>query len=219
MKIKKEQSGMIMVEAVYLVIITMMVVLLTANFATLYHNRIVLTSVANETANAIAEIYGNVSKEPRYAYTGPSSFYGNNVYRYINRNKLIDIAEKKGRWYGSYLLYESEFTKRNYDADGTILDSFDELNVTCEKNTLGLWEIKVTINKTYPAFLSFPAKFLGYGLEYKVKAEGKAICYDILHQMNSMSMMKEIQSKADSSFKLLDGIDKILETINTLMNL
>lgn len=219
MKLKKDQSGMIMVEAVYVVIITMTIVLFTANFAALYHNRIVLTSVANETANAIAEIYGSTSKEPRYAYTGPGSFYGNNVYRYMNHDKIQDIAEKKGRWYGSYLLYESEWANHEHANDGTITDSFDELNVTCTENDLGLYEITVSINKTYPAFLLFPAKFLGYGLEYNVEAEGKAICYDIIHQMNSMALVKELQNKVDSSFSLLDSIDKIMETISTLMKL
>lgn len=221
MKIKKEQSGMVMIEAIYVLLIAIMVVFLTANFAVLYHNRLVLTSVANETANAVAEIYGSVSKEPKYAYAGPGYFYGRDVYRhYSYRQKALELgAEKKAKWYGSYLLYESEFADREHDANGAITDSFDDLNVTCEKNELGLWEVKVSIEKSYPVFLNFPSQFFGMNLEYAVKAEGKAICYDIIYQMNSMALVKELQNKFDSSLKLFDGIDKILETINTLMNL
>lgn len=209
-EMKKEEKGMVMIEAVYVVVIAVLIILFTFNVGVIYHNKLVLTSVANEAANGIAEVYGCIGKEPFYAYTSPGYFGGRNIYRYlIAKGKLKETAEKKGKWYASYLTNELEFSaQENLD--------FSDIKVECTESDFGVQEIKVSVTRKYPVFIVNPASFFGIDLEYEITAEGTAVCYDIIHQMNSMSLVKELQDNADSKFLITSSIDTILEMVYKL---
>ena len=209
-EMKKEEKGMVMVEAVYVVVIAVLIILFTFNVGVIYHNKLVLTSVANEAANGIAEVYGCIGKEPFYAYTSPGYFGGRNIYRYlITKGQLKETAEKKGKWYASYLTNELEFSAQEK------LD-FSDVKVECMESDFGVQEIKVSVTRKYPVFVVNPASFFDIDLEYEITAEGTAVCYDIIHQMNSMSLVKELQDNADSKFLITSSIDTILEMVYKL---
>lgn len=209
-EMKKDEKGMVMVEAVYVVVIAVLIILFTFNVGVIYHNKLVLTSIANEAANGIAEVYGCIGKEPFYAYTSPGYFGGRNIYRYlITKGQLKETAEKKGKWYASYLTNELEFSaQENLD--------FSDIKVECTESDFGVQEIKVSVTRKYPVFIVNPASFFDIDLEYEITAEGTAVCYDIIHQMNSMSLVKELQNKADSKFLITSSIDTILEMVYKL---
>ena len=207
---KREEKGIVMVEAVYVVVIAVMIIFFTVNVGVFYHNKLVLTSVANEAANGIAEVYGCIGKEPFYAYTSPGYFGGRNVYRYlITKGQLKETAEKKGKWYASYLTSELEFSSKK-DMD------FSDIKVQCTESDFGVQEIKVTVTREYPVFILNPASFFSTDLKYEITAEGTAVCYDIIHQMNSMSLIKEFQNNADSKFLVTSSFDTILEMVYKL---
>ena len=207
---KKEEKGIVMIEAIYVIVIAVMIIFFTVNVGVFYHNKLVLTSVANEAANGIAEVYGCIGKEPFYAYTSPGYFGGRNIYRYlITKGQLKETAEKKGKWYASYLTNELEFSaQENLD--------FSDIEVQCTESDFGVQEVKVTVTRKYPVFVLNPASFFDTDLEYEITAEGNAVCYDMIHQMNSMSLVKELQDKADSKLLLTSSIDTILEMVYKL---
>ena len=93
-EMKREEKGMVMIEAVYVVVIAVLIILFTFNVGVIYHNKLVLTSVANEAANGIAEVYGCIGKEPFYAYTSPGYFGGRNIYRYLIAKGQLIVQEK-----------------------------------------------------------------------------------------------------------------------------
>lgn len=204
-----KESGMVMIEAIYVVVIAIMIIFFTINVGVIYHNRIVVTSVANEAANGVAEVYGCTGREPFYAYTSPEYFGGRDVYRYLLEGKgnLNRTAEKKGKWYAGYLISELEFTTENK------MD-FSNILVDCKENEVGVQTISVTIKREYPVFVVNPASFWGLDLRYTTEATGTAVCYDLLHQMNAAAFVNEIENKVDSMTMLTSAVDTILEIAN-----
>ena len=97
---KKCEDGMIMVEAIYVVVIAIMVVFFGFNVAVMYHNRIVLTAVADEAATSVANTYGIPGKEPFYSYMDEEDFKRWNPYRYMTygTRKFDTVVQQKGKW-------------------------------------------------------------------------------------------------------------------------
>jgi hypothetical protein len=205
------ESGVVMIEAVYVVVIAVLIIFFTINVGVIYHNRIITTSAANESANGVAEVYGCTGAEPFYAYVSPEYFKGRDVYRYLfdGKNKLNSTAVQKGKWYAGYLISELEFSaEHNMD--------FSDVTVCCEKNDIGAQTISVTIKREYPVFIINPASFWGLDPRYNVEAVGTAVCYDIIHQMNAVSFVHEIEDTADGMTALTSILDTILDIIDKL---
>lgn len=217
---KSEESGEVMVEAIYVVVIAIMVIFFAINVGVVYHNRIVVTAVANEAASGVAGIYSGLYKEPFYAYTAPAVFQGIDPYRYWKygdtwetraKLKMDSAAEDKAKWYASYLVYESEFTT-NKELD------FSGISVTCADNGIGLKTLSVTVKRSYPVFIMNPVSFFGLDPEYDAEATGTAVCYDVIHQMNSIALADEIENKLGDNI-IMESIGKILDIIDKVQQI
>lgn len=205
---------MVMIEAIYVVVIAILVIFFTINVGVIYHNRIIATAIANEAANGVAEIYGSIGKEPFYAYASPGYFNGVNPYRYVGSGKdlLNSTAEQKGKWYASYLLSELEFS-----ADKKT--DFSDITVSCDKNEIGVQTITVTIKREYPVFIMNPVSFWKLDPKYSVEAVGTAACYDILHQINTISFVHELENKVDGMTAFTSIIDTVLEIVHKVASM
>lgn len=206
-----KESGLVEIEAIYVVVISIMMIFFTINVGVVYHNRMVVTAAADEAAAGVAEVYGCAGKEPFYAYVGPDYFEGRDVYRYLfgGKNKLNETAVKKARWYASYLIYESEFTTKKST------DFMKDVTVKCEENALGLRTLSVTIEREYPVFVLNPASFWGLDPHYTARATGTAVCYDVIHQINTVSFMQETIQRVDNGL----GLTKMTELLNDALDL
>lgn len=205
---KSEESGVVMVEAIYVVVIAIMVIFFAINVGVVYHNRIVVTSVANEAASGVAGIYSGLYKEPFYAYTEPAVFQAIDPYRYRSGgvDAMNDEAAEWAKWYASYLVYENEFTTdKGMDFSG--------IEVTCAEDNIGLKTLTVTVKRKYPVFIMNPVSFFGLDPEYEVEATGTAVCYDVIHQMNSIALVDEIENKLGNNV-IMKSIDKILDIVD-----
>jgi len=209
MKRNNNENGMVLVEAIYVLVIAIVLVFFTMNLGAIYYNRIIVTSAANVAASGVAEIYGSMGKEPFYAYTAPEYFEGRDIYRHLNKSELETNAEQKAKWFASFLTYDDEFSSAKS------LD-FSDVVVDCSKNDIAVQTITVSITREYPVFIFIPAGFWGLDATYKVSSTGTAVCYDIIHQMNMMALEKEIEDTIDGAFLLTEGVDNILETINSI---
>lgn len=218
----KRESGEAMIEAVYVVIISMMIIFFVINVAVVYHNRIVVTAIADEAAGSVAEIYGSPRKEPFFNHTAPDYFARRNVYRYVLEGAVGSffghkaMTEEKGKWYASYLLYKNEFsteTEKNRK-------NFDDIQVTCkDEGGWGLATVTVEIERKYPVFILNPMSFFGLDLEYTVRASGSAVCYDPIYQMNSYAFTQELCEKADGLTPVTEILQDCLQIVEKLAKL
>lgn len=209
MKRYKSEDGNAVIESIYVIFIALMMISFTINIAVIYHNRLVLTVVADEAANGVAEIYGSLEKEPFYNYTSRDYFWRRNIYRYLfgGRDKHRQITASKGKWYASYLLYENEFSSEHS------MD-FSDVIVSCGKNELGVDVVTVKIEREYPVFIMNPMSFWKLDPKYRIKVSGNAVCYDVIYQMNGYALVKEMQDKADSMLYITTIIDNCFDIID-----
>ena len=204
MKLKREENGEVMIEAIVVVVIAVMVIFFTMNVGIMYHNRNVLHAIANESASAIANVYGSIGKEPFYGYTDPAFFARRDAYRHTGY-ALEKKAKEKGKWYASYLVNEYEFS--------TVKMEFSGITVDCEKNDLGQKIIRVRIKKEYPVFVAMPSEIFGLDLKYEIETEGVAVCYDVLHQMNAITLIDEVQSHVVDNSLILSSVKSISDLV------
>lgn len=209
----EKEDGMIMIESIYVVVTAIMIIFLSINFGVLYHNSMVLSAVANETANGIGELFGSISKEPKYAYTSNRYFVKRDVYRSMNIGKLQRVAERKAKWYCASLLDQAEIAPKNAQ------NFQDSINVSCEKNELGEYAVNVYLKREYPVLIPAASAFFGLDLDYTLEAQGTAICYDLMAQMNGRAFVMELQNKIDNSNSFTRIGDKLLEIIYQIINL
>lgn len=209
MKRDRNEEGMIMVEAIYVVVITIVVIFFAVDAGIVFHNRLAVTASANEAASGVARIYSALDKEPFYGYMDPTDFKHISPYRYLlYGDEYKDVTERKAKWYGSYLVYNSEFAaQRSKDFD-------DDVVTQCSENAAGK-QVHVTIRRKYPMFDMNPAVFFGLDPEYEVEATGTAICYDVIYQMNKTAFVDELQNAvADNAIG--EGIDHVLNIIGKI---
>lgn len=206
------ESGVVMIEAIYVVVIAVLLIFFTMNVGVIYYNRMTLTAIANEAASGVAEVYGSANKDPFYNFTEYGYFEDRNVYRYFGngKNELDSMAGKKAKWYASYLVYENEFSV------GENLD-FSDISVTCKENDLNVQTLTVTIDRTYPVFIMNPVSFWGLNPEYDVQVSGTAVCYDVIHQMNSISLKNELTDRVDSSSTVIKIVKDAIKTTKKII--
>jgi len=211
MRREEYEDGMIMVEAVYVVVIAIMVIFFGFNVAVMYHNRIILTAIADEAAASVANTYGVPGKDPFYSYMDEEDYKKWDPYRYLTfgADMFNKAVEKKGKWYASYLVWKNEFrAEENMDFSG--------IKVNCKKNfASGVMQVTVEITRKYPAFTMNPVVFFGLEPEYTVNTTGTAVCYDVVHQMNTIAYTSELLTKAETKIPGLDILNAAMKVITS----
>lgn len=208
MRREEYEDGMIMVEAIYVVVIAIMIIFFGFNVAVVYHNKIVLTAVADEAATSVANIYGVPGKEPFYAYMDEVDYKKWDPYRYLRFGKWTfdDVVKDKCRWYASYLVWKNEF-RAEKDMD------FSGVTVTCGLDFVsGVTQVEVNITRKYPAFTMNPVVFWGLDPEYTIETTGTAVCYDVIHQMNTIAFRSEMLEKLEGLTPLTSKVKGIIES-------
>jgi len=205
----KEDNGVVMIEAVYVVIIAIVMIFFLMNVGFVYYNRMVVTAIADEAAVSIANNYGYTWKEPFYSYMGENAFRGMDPYRHMNEAKLKKSVETKGKWYASYLLSDLEWSKEERT-------DFSDVTVVYGENDMGMKTVTVTIKTDYSVFSAAPSAFLGLGSDYGVEAVGVAVCYDPLYQMNTTAFVSEMEKKIVSGTaagKIVNTLCSMVESV------
>lgn len=208
MKEIRSEEGMVMVEAIYVVVIAIMIIFFTINIGSVYYNRIAMTAAANEAAAGVASNYGSPNKEPFFNYTGTTDLYLTNPYRYwISGEKSLDqIAQKKAKWYAGYLVSEMEFFKRsNMDFSG--------IQVSVEENDAGSRNVTVSVKRKFDVFAVNPFLFFGLNPQYEVQVTGSAVCYDVIHEMNNIAFVDEMQKKIGGKIPVVNNVVSMIRKL------
>lgn len=211
---KKNEEGMVMIEAIYIVIIAIALIFFIFNVGAVYYNKIVISAIANETANSLATTYSVPGKDPFYMMVEEQDIITQNPYRYVTygHDNFERALCSKGVWYSSYLVYEQEFNTSE------VLD-FSGISVEC-RDDFGIGKVvTVNIKRSYPAFVLYPMVFWEMDMGYELKASGKAVCYDIIHQMNGIALSHEIQNSISGQIPALDDIAGIINNLQDIWSL
>lgn len=209
---RRRDEGVIVVEAMYIVVITMFVLMFVFDLGVLYHNRMVIVAAANEAAAAVGATYNSAARDPFTGYVPPDFFKNRKIYRHENHD-LEEQAAKKAQWYASYLVYRDEIStehKTNFDS-----------NVKTECKTdkdIGCQVVSVNIEREYRTLFINPLRIFGFDPIYTCKATGTAVCYDPIYQMNMMQMLDQMASDVESKSKILSTAAEIESLIKKIVS-
>lgn len=192
----KDDKGFVVIEALYIVVITIFAIMLVLDFGVLYHNRIITMAAADEAAAGAGFTYNSAARDPFTGYVPPEFFTNRKIFRHLDNNLNVQ-TQKKAQWYGSYLVYKDEFSKEH---DTNFAAS---VSAECSKDyNLGCQIVSVNIQREYKTFFINPLSIFGIDPAYTCKATGSAVCYDPIYQMNMIQMVNQMTTDAEKMGKI-----------------
>lgn len=198
------ESGEVVVEATLVMLITIFITIFLMNIAVAVYHQELVTAEANRAATDVANNYGEMYKDPIYQFQDESYFRKCDPYRYIiNDGKLLMLHNiKKAKWYACYRLSQNEFSHET-------TNSWDNVVITVSENSLGMNVLNVEISRTYEMFSMAPLVMFNLKPTHTVTATGKAICYDVIHDMSKAELKQDLVNKLIGASALLQGISNV----------
>lgn len=183
------QKGAIQIEAIVVVLIVMFVIFFLMNVGILVYQQINVTVTANQAAADVARTYGTPNSDPFLSYINLDYIKDRSPYRYWNfLNSLNSQVKEKARWYACYRLADSEYKQEKSGG-------YDNVTAEVENNEMGMRVLKVKVSREYSALILNPVKYFGLDPDYTITAEGTAVCYDVIHEMNMTAWYQELHDK------------------------
>ncbi|MBD5544097.1 MAG: hypothetical protein HDR01_07650 [Lachnospiraceae bacterium] len=215
---KKEfnsQKGEIQIEAIVVVVIVIYVIFFLMNIGILVYQQENVTVTANQAAADVARTYAMPYSDPFLSYISLEYIKDRSPYRYWSfsnsKHNLDKQAKEKAKWYACYRLADSEY---NQEQSG----GYDNVSVEMGENDMGMRVLKVTISRKYSALILNPVKYFGLDPDYTVTAEGTAICYDAIHDMNMTAWYQELHTKGSQLTAAGRAWDSFVKAISKIMN-
>lgn len=206
-------EGVIVIEAIYIVVITIFVIMFVFDFGVLFHNRMVTAAAADEAAAAAGATYNSAARDPFTGYVPPEFFTNRKIFRYRDDN-LQNQARRKAQWYGSYLIYSDELsTEHKTDFASTVkAECSYDMNLGCQV-------VSVNMEREYKTFFINPLQIFGIEPTYTCKATGTAVCYDPIYQLNLMQMVDQMSSDAEGMSKIGKAAGEIKSLLENICDL
>ncbi|MBQ4260127.1 MAG: InlB B-repeat-containing protein [Lachnospiraceae bacterium] len=169
----KRENGVVVVEASIVVTIVIMLISVMLFMGMMLYQQTLAAAMANQTASAVAQVYGNNVKDPFTGYIDIDKIYQPVTYSNYKTDSYMNIVTGKADIYAKYRLKSSRI----------LLGGKPEVKVEIvkKKNELLKSQIVVTIEDEYKLPL---AGFFGAAGLFKYKATGRADCVDYLDYLN-----------------------------------
>lgn len=211
---RKDERGEMMVEGSIALLVSIFVFFFLLNISVAVYHQEIVTIEANRVATDVANAFGEAKKDPLYEFQDPSYFKKCYPYRYLKNNgtDYEKQIKKKAKWYAGYCLSKHEFGEE-------VSGNWDNVKVTVSTNSLGMKILTVDITREYKAFALAPMGIFGINNTYKVSATGKAVCYDIVHDMSNAELYHDVKSQIIGSFALTDGLSNVEAIIDQVKSL
>ncbi len=171
---RKTESGEMVVEASIVVTIVVVFVAVFVYLGMILYQRTMLSVVANQTAENIAEVYSNNIKDPFTGFLGEDELYQTVTYNSMKNDAYIEVIEKKATTLAKYRL--ESYRILDNDAEPEV-----EVQLIRKPNEILKSQIEVSIKDAYE--LPFVGFFNAIGL-FDMSVTGRADCFDVLEYIN-----------------------------------
>lgn len=196
---RKTESGEMVVEASIVVTIVVVFVAVFVYLGMILYQRTMLSVVANQTAENIAEVYSNNIKDPFTGFLDEDELYQTVTYNNIKDDAYIEVVKKKATTLAKYRL-------ESYRILGNDEDPEVEVQLVRKPNEILKSQIVVSIKDAYE--LPFVGFFNAIGL-FDMSVTGRADCVDILEYINGS---EAIGDPEHSNITELPNVDKCTVT-------
>ena len=192
---RKTQSGAVAVEATIVVTIVVVFVAVMVYLGMILYQRTMMSVVANQTAENIAEVYSNNIKDPFTGFLDEDELYQSVTYTSMKTDAHIEVVEQKATTLAKYRL-------ESYRILGNDVEPEVEVQVVRKPNEMLKSQIVVSIKDSYE--LPFVEFFNTTGL-FDMSVTGRADCVDILEYVNGS---QAIGDPENSNITELPNIEK-----------
>ena len=214
----KNENGELVVESVIVLVTSLMAIFILINASLFSYQRGNVVATANQVASDIAATYAYSHTEPYIGYVSKDKLIYRNYFRYLNIDKYNKQEAKKVKWYAFTLLTRNELLIKPGVENRT-----GDVSVTFSDSYYGYKKVKVKIERTYPVLAVNPMEIFGIKPEAKCRAEGNAICYDMLDYMAMEHGTEEVKyrllkdSLIESVAGAINGIWDLVDTISEIV--
>lgn len=171
----KKNRGEVVVEASIVVTIVGIFITILLYAGMMLYQKTLVSTLANQTAANIAQVYSNSIKDPFTGYVDPEKVYQSITYSNMKDDAYLEVIEKKADVFARYRLKSSRIL-----ATG---NPEVEVDIVKKPNELLKSQIVVTIHDSYDMPL---VAFFGADTIVNFSASGRADCVDILEYINGV---------------------------------
>ena len=172
----KSEAGVVVVEATVIVTLVILVFMVMAYLGLILYQQTMLSVVANQTAESIAQLYGNNIKDPFTGYIEETALYQNISYTGGKDDDYIKVLEEKAEALAKYRL-------EAYRLLGSEEEPEIKVQVVKKSNEVLKSQIVVTIEDAYN--LPLAGLFEAVGL-FDLSVSGRADCVDLIEYLNGV---------------------------------
>lgn len=189
----KKEDGFIVVEAMFIVTMTFLVLSILMGFAFIIYQQTNIGVMANDTAVKVASVYGYPQADPFTGYRSVDDLNVTPVYRYMFedssffglREPLHTSNLDKARWLSLAEMDNTAVIKaKEHDIDIEVINRSGMVG--------GSHVIKVNLSQTYDIPGKFPFQYFGIPDEVTFTATGTAVANDMMHRTNTVDTEIEL---------------------------
>jgi len=202
----RKENGNLVIEASLVMTLAGIFIVVLVYLGLIVYQRTIVSTVANDSATQIAQIYALSYRDPFLGYIDEGEFYNTELYRYVENlfdNRIDDINSRKAEWFAYYRLKKAEILKgTNPKVSAEIIK---------KPGTLIQHQVVVTIEATYKIPLT---SVWGGDNGATFKATGRADCFDILDYCNTVGLGVDFIDAQTKDLDFLKNLKKLIEFIN-----
>ena len=204
---KRNESGMILLEAVFCMIIVVIVMLMILGLGFAVYQHAVVEIVANETAEEVSKTY-KLRNSPSSSDINDIDVTTPSMYRYV-------FSEKK---YTSKAVSRAKQFAEERIGLTNLAEKKNDMNISVEviKDSVGRRHYKVTVSQKYGFLAGKLLQSIGLWEEKTISCTVYSVGVDISHHENAIRNYQYIVSELKEHSKFIDSVDAIYSLIHNV---
>ncbi len=200
-KFLKKNKGEVVIESTIVVTIVVLFLLMMIYMGIMIYQRTLVSVIANQAAANIAQVYSNEVKDPFTGYIDASSLNNSGMITKMKDEAYRDVIEEKAQWFSQYRLRRFKMLNTG--------DPIVNVEIVAKPSELMKAQVVVTIEDQFVLPL---AGFFDSDGEMKIKATGRADCFDLLDYKNTVDVLASPSSPDDGSIDKIDITENYIIT-------
>ena len=182
---KRSDSGEVMIESIIVIILTIFILVFILGLGFLLVQKWTINTVAEDTANKIAQTYKLTYTDPVTGYTGTADLKNISLYRNSLFKSVTEIANQaKAKSYANYRMKKTSFGNLNNT----------QISMQVDQDSLSRAHVVVTVKTSYVIPFGVFLKPIGIDGTLDYEATAVAECQDLSDYINTVDFVKAVTS-------------------------
>ena len=207
-EIKKNESGMIMLESLIVFTVTIFLLFLILAIFSVLFQRWNIQVIANETAARVAQTYRFMEADTVTGEISDEELTEISIYRYVVEDDEMEAAAlNKIVSYANTRLSDTTYTKNVTDP---------VITAAIESDAVARRHIEVTISGSYTVPFGEALSYFGISSIITYETTAYAECIDLINYVDTIDYVENATSLSSLNSKFVKMINKILALFDTI---